>query len=226
MDRKGSRCCDGCSGASIVASKSHARTSSPGATESIWCRCGALFLSAGFRRRTAVVARAPHFGGRSDRERVAFQFVKVGIAMHKRLLALLTLMLVGGVLFFSLPLVGFSRFATAVESDNTVALRNRIDPNHLRRLLAPQIVWTYLEKTGRMNVSGRRVSSLVAGASASLADPLVGELVTPEALVSLLANAQLNSGNLRFKAHWSRCPKVAWVHCGVFFNMLSTALAS
>jgi DUF2939 family protein len=127
--------------------------------------------------------------------------------MHRRLLALLTLMLVGGVLFFTLPLVGFSRFATAIESDNTVVLGDRIDPNRLGRSLAPQIVWTYLQKTGRMNVLGRTVSSLVAGASASLADPVVGDLVTPEALVSLLANAQLNSGNLRIQNTFVPLPK-------------------
>jgi Protein of unknown function (DUF2939) len=135
------------------------------------------------------------------------KLVKVGIAMHRRLLALLTLMLVGGVLFFTLPLVDFSRFATAVESDNTVALDNRIDPNRLGRSLAPQIVWTYLEKTGRMNVLGRTVSSLVAGASASLADPIMGELVTPQALVSLLTSAQLNSGNLRIQSTLVPLPK-------------------
>jgi Protein of unknown function (DUF2939) len=127
--------------------------------------------------------------------------------MHRRLLALLTLMLVGGVLFFALPLVGFSRFATAVETNNTVALGDRIDPNRLGRSLAPQIVWTYLEKTGRMNVLGRRVSSLVAGASASLADPIMGELVTPEALVSLLTSAQVNSGNLRIQSKLVPLPK-------------------
>ncbi len=127
--------------------------------------------------------------------------------MHRRLLALLTLMLVGGVLFFTFPLVGFSRLATALESDNTVALGDRIDPNRLGRSLAPQIVWTYLEKTGRMHVLGRRVSSLVAGASASLADPVVGELVTPEALVSLLTSTRVNSGNLRIQSTLVPLPK-------------------
>jgi Protein of unknown function (DUF2939) len=116
-------------------------------------------------------------------------------------------MLLGWVVFFTLPLVGFSRFATAVETDNTVALGDRIDPNRLGRSLAPQIVWTYLEKTGRMYVLGRRASSLVAGASASLADPLMGELVSPEALVSLLTSAEVKSGNLRIQSTLVPLPK-------------------
>jgi Protein of unknown function (DUF2939) len=79
---------------------------------------------------------------------------------------------------FLVPLVGFSRFAAAVESDNTVALGNRIDFNRLGRSLAPR---TYLEKRS-LECLGRIVSSWLAGASASLADPVLGELATPQAL--------------------------------------------
>jgi hypothetical protein len=127
--------------------------------------------------------------------------------MLKRLFVLLTLVMVAGVLFFTLPLVGLSRLAGAVESKNTVALGNRIDFNRLGRSLAPQIVWAYLKKTGRLNVLGRTVSSFVAGASASLADPIMGELLTPEALLSLLSSAQVNSGNLRIQSAVVPLPK-------------------
>jgi hypothetical protein len=127
--------------------------------------------------------------------------------MLRRLLVLLTLVVVGGVLFFTLPLVGLSRFAGAVKSNNAVALENRVDFNRLGRSLAPQIVWTYLEKTGRVKVLGRTVSSLVAGASASLADPIIGELLTPEALLSLLNGAQVNIGNLRIQSALVPLPK-------------------
>lgn len=124
---------------------------------------------------------------------------QAGTAMLRRSLVLLTLIMVAGVLFFTLPLVGVSRLASAVESNNIVALENRIDLNRLGRSLAPQIVWAYLEKTGRVKVLGRTVSSLVAGASGSLADPIVGELLTPEALLSLLNSAQVNIGSLRIE---------------------------
>jgi hypothetical protein len=120
--------------------------------------------------------------------------------MIRRLLALLTLIIFGGALFFTLPLVGFSRLASAVDSNNAVALENRTDFNRLGRSLAPQIVWTYLKKTGRVTVLGRTVSSLVAGASASLADPITGELLTPEALLSLLHTARVNVGKLRIQS--------------------------
>jgi hypothetical protein len=127
--------------------------------------------------------------------------------MLRRLIILSAVVIPGAVWFFVAPLVGLSRLASAVASRDTAALDQRVDFIRLGRSLAPQIVWAYLQKTGRTNALGRTASSLIAGASASIADPVIGALLNPEALLNFLDAAHVSSPNLTLKAGVAALPR-------------------
>src|SRR3974390_241030 len=110
--------------------------------------------------------------------------------MHRRLLVLLAVLAVCAGWFFASPLIGLSKLANAVAARNVAAIDQRVDFTRLGRSLAPQIVWAYLNKTGRANMIGRTASSIIAGSSASIADAILGDMLNPEAVLSLLDTGQ------------------------------------
>ncbi len=110
--------------------------------------------------------------------------------MKARLVLLIAVIVVCAAWFFVSPLIGLSRLADAIASKNVVALDERVDFSRLGRSIAPQIVWAYLEKTGRGKMLGRVASSVIAGSSASLADAILGDLLNPEAILKLLDAGQ------------------------------------
>jgi hypothetical protein len=127
--------------------------------------------------------------------------------MLRRLIIVSAIVVLGAVWFFVSPLVGLSRLANAVASRDTAALDQRVDFIRLGRSLAPQIVWAYLQKTGRANTLGRTTSSLIAGASASIADPVIGALLNPEALLNFLDAGRVSSPSLTLKAGVAALPR-------------------
>jgi Protein of unknown function (DUF2939) len=110
--------------------------------------------------------------------------------MHRRVGALATVFLVCAAWFLASPLIGLSKLANAVAARDAAAVDERVDFTRLGRSLAPQIVWTYLQKTGRANMIGRLGSSILAGSSASLADAILGDILNPEAVLRLLDSGQ------------------------------------
>jgi DUF2939 family protein len=110
--------------------------------------------------------------------------------MGPRLAGLFAAWIVCAAWFVASPLIGFSRFAHAIAARDAAAMDQRADFARLGRSLAPQIVWAYLTKTGRVNTLGRAASSIIAGSSASLADAILGEMLNPEAVLSLLDSGQ------------------------------------
>ncbi len=73
-----------------------------------------------------------------------------------------------------------------VQERNLAELPARVDFPAVRRSLTPQIVRTYLRISGRTGQSGSVAEQLAVSVGASLADPLVSKLVSPEAFVELL----------------------------------------
>ena len=81
------------------------------------------------------------------------------------------------------PFYGLQRLAAAVEARDVAALQQLIDARALRLSLARQISATYLAMTGK----GAQFGAAAAGIGSAIADALIGELLTPEALADLLS---------------------------------------
>ncbi len=125
--------------------------------------------------------------------------------MKLRLYSIIAVLVVGAAWFFVSPLIGLSALASAVASRNATSLDERVDFTRLGRSLAPQIVWAYLEKTGRAHMIGRTASTIIAGSSASLADPILGDLLSPEAILRLSESGQ-PGGQLQLKGSIAALP--------------------
>jgi hypothetical protein len=125
--------------------------------------------------------------------------------MKARLFVILAVLLASAAWFFASPLLGLSHLARAVGSKNVAQLDERIDFTRLGRSLAPQIVWAYLNKTGRANLIGRTAASMLAGSSASLADPILGDMLNPEAVLKLLDTGQ-PGGKLQLNGSMAALP--------------------
>jgi Protein of unknown function (DUF2939) len=125
--------------------------------------------------------------------------------MRRRGLGLLVAFVGCGVWFFLSPLLGLSRLANAIAARNVAVLDERVDFTRLGRSLAPQIVWAYLNKTGRAKMIGRTAASIIAGSTASLADPILGDMLNPEAVLKLLDSGQ-PGGKLQLSANVAALP--------------------
>jgi hypothetical protein len=94
--------------------------------------------------------------------------------------------LVAWAAFLASPFVALHRLAKAVEAQDLAQISARVNVRALRLSLSKQIASEYLRTLGR----GRELDALnrdvAASAGATLVDPLVAQLVTPDALVALL----------------------------------------
>ncbi len=88
------------------------------------------------------------------------------------------------------PFVDLYRLATAVQASDVAAVNRQVDFRGLRASLTTQLVTTYLRLTGKTGRAGSLLEQLAAGAGASLAEPMVSKLITPEALLGLLQNGK------------------------------------
>jgi hypothetical protein len=66
----------------------------------------------------------------------------------------------------------------------------RVDFPAVRRSLTAEIVRTYLRITGKTGQSGPIVEQLAVSVGASLADPIVAKLVSPETFLDLLRDGK------------------------------------
>jgi hypothetical protein len=96
----------------------------------------------------------------------------------------IAVLFIGWALFLASPFVSLYRLAKAVEARDVEAIEQRADMPEVRANFSRQIIEEYLKSTGRNLVGVDR--QIAAQAGATLADPLVAQLVTPEALIDLL----------------------------------------
>jgi Protein of unknown function (DUF2939) len=88
--------------------------------------------------------------------------------------------------FMASPFVALYRIGQAVEARDLDALEERVDFRALRLSLTKQVVNEYLRLIGRGEELGGLTRGAATNAGASIADPLVSHLVTPEALERLM----------------------------------------
>src|SRR4051794_10155025 len=96
----------------------------------------------------------------------------------------IAVLFIGWALFLASPFVSLYRLAKAGEARDVEAIEQRADMPEGRAKFSRQIIEEYLKSTGRNLVGVDR--QIAAQAGATLADPLVAQLVTPEALIDLL----------------------------------------
>jgi hypothetical protein len=77
-----------------------------------------------------------------------------------------------------------------VQQRNLAELPSRVDFPTVRRSLTAQIVRTYLRITGKTGQSGSIAEQLAVSVGASLADPMVAKLVSPETFLDLLRDGK------------------------------------
>jgi hypothetical protein len=92
--------------------------------------------------------------------------------------------------FLVSPFLGIARLRAAVEARNPASLEERVDFRRLRISLGTQIVSAYLKLTGKAQQFGSLGSVLATSVGASLADPLLSDVLTPEAMLDFLSGAK------------------------------------
>lgn len=93
-------------------------------------------------------------------------------------------------IFMVSPFVALYSLAKAVEARDVALIRERVNFPALRISLTKQLVSDYLLAAGRGKALDGFDRQVASGIGATLADPLVAELVTPEALIDLLEDGR------------------------------------
>ena len=88
------------------------------------------------------------------------------------------------------PFVDLYRLTNAVQARDVAAVSSQVDFRALRASLTTQIAAAYLRLTGKTGKPGSLLEQFAAGVGASIADPMVAKLITPEALIELLQNGK------------------------------------
>jgi Protein of unknown function (DUF2939) len=96
--------------------------------------------------------------------------------------------------YFTWPLVGFYRIASAVESKNAAALAQRVEFPSLRRSLSQQVIAEYLKLTGKDEKLGRFRTGVATGVGAALAAPVIAQFLNAETLLDFLNKGSVKDG--------------------------------
>ena len=88
------------------------------------------------------------------------------------------------------PFFTVYRLASAVQARDVAAVNALVDFPALRGSLTAQIVRTYLRMTGKAGRPGSILEQFAVGIGASVADPIVAKLISPDALLDLLQNGR------------------------------------
>jgi hypothetical protein len=96
--------------------------------------------------------------------------------------------------YFTWPLVGFYRIASAVESKNAAALAQRVEFPSLRRSLSQQVIAEYLKLTGKDEKLGRFRTGVATGVGAALAEPVIAQFLNAETLLDFLNKGSVKDG--------------------------------
>jgi DUF2939 family protein len=110
----------------------------------------------------------------------------------RKLAAAIAILLVVLVGYSAWPFASLYGLARAVEARDVGAVRERVDFPAVRRNLIDQIMQAYLRLSGK--TASSLAANLAVAVAASIADPLVEKLVTPENLVALLARGWPQEG--------------------------------
>jgi hypothetical protein len=120
------------------------------------------------------------------------------------------LLLAAWLLFLASPFLAVYSLARAVEARDVEAIQARVNFAALRKAMVEQIIDAYLKRQPRGDFNDSR-RKMAASAGASLADPLVARLATPQALLDLLDDGWPEevagpgpgeAGGLRLTADW------------------------
>lgn len=118
----------------------------------------------------------------------------------KRIIICLTIVLVAVGYLLASPFVGLAHLRSAIDARNASALSERIDFQRLRSSLGQQIVSTYLKITGKSAQLGQLGTSIAIGVGASMAEPLLADLVNPEMMLDLLSGSGISAASLQIPA--------------------------
>jgi hypothetical protein len=88
-------------------------------------------------------------------------------------------------LFMASPFLALYRLAEAVEARDVAGVQERVSMPELRLDLTRQLVSEYLKSVDKGRALSGLDRQLASHAGATLADPLVAQLATPEALIDL-----------------------------------------
>jgi Protein of unknown function (DUF2939) len=121
-----------------------------------------------------------------------------------------SLVLVAGLGYFLVsPFLGLMHLESALEARNAGALAERVDFRRVRQSLGQQIIATYLKTSGRGSQLGQVGSSIAAGFGASIADPLLNDLINPETMLDFLSGRGVSSGTFSLPSGLGPLPKDA-----------------
>ncbi len=96
-----------------------------------------------------------------------------------------------GVAYWAWPYFGAYSLAKAAEAKDSVAVAERVDFPELRHSVARQVIRAYLRQSGRGQKMGALQRGLAMAVGTSVADPYLAELLSPDALTSLLGEGRL-----------------------------------
>jgi Protein of unknown function (DUF2939) len=84
------------------------------------------------------------------------------------------------------PFVSVYRLVAAIQDRDVAGLSARVDFRAVRGALAGQIARTYLRITGKLGEPGSLRDQLAVAVAASVADEILGDLVSPQGLLEFL----------------------------------------
>jgi Protein of unknown function (DUF2939) len=111
--------------------------------------------------------------------------------------------------FLVSPFIGLMHLQSAIAARNAAALSERVDFRRVRQSLGQQILDTYLRRSSRGAQLGGVGRSLATGFAASLADPLLNDLVNPETMLDLLSGKGVAAATFTLPAGIGPMPKDA-----------------
>jgi hypothetical protein len=100
--------------------------------------------------------------------------------------SIVAIVLLAWAAFLASPFVGLYRLAKAVEARDAAAIEERVNMAEVRAHLTHQLVQAYLKAVAKGRPLGGFDRQIAAQAGSTLVDPLLDQLVTPEALIDLL----------------------------------------
>jgi hypothetical protein len=112
--------------------------------------------------------------------------------MRRWLIAVFVLVLLL-IAYAAWPLYGLYRLSDVTQRRDAEQLRQLVDFPSVRRSMATQIVEKFLELTGKAQGLGQYGAAVAANVGATLADPELEKIITPEGLFDLLQQGKVTA---------------------------------
>jgi hypothetical protein len=133
--------------------------------------------------------------------------------------------------YWASPFHSRRAIAANLQARNSAGLIKEVDFDRLRGSLSGQIMSAYLRVSGKANRLGAFGSVLATAVGASIADPLVAQVITPEHLEQLLNGGAISTdfgaislGNGHFPLISFDSGLKAWLGTDYWFDRFSIAL--